>query len=212
LQSSYIGHTQKGIVGFAETDPGTCQLVGDERVAVEIAGYVEREVAGHPNTHRPHDRVQHVPVVVQEALSTRLDLTVIGIPAGDLPTWCVGDEGAALLQAGQHTGHALGAFQATVEGFDEVLLAHPFGWGWQDRDALLIGDPPYPGLVGIGALLEDGWLEAGDADDVVEEVHEVLWALQSLEIAVQDDAIPAGVDELDSLAQHCRQLIHGMVS
>ena len=42
---------------------------------------------------------------------------------------------------------------------------------------------------------------AVDADDVVEEVDQVLWTLQSFEIAAQDDAIPARVDELDSLTQ-----------
>jgi hypothetical protein len=34
----------------------------------------------------------------------------------------------------------------------------------------------------------------------VEEVDQVLRALQPLDVAIQDDAIPAGVDELDSLA------------
>jgi hypothetical protein len=54
----------------------------------------------------------------------------------------------------------------------------------------LVGDPAYPGLVGLGALLQDGWLDAGDAHDIVEEVDQVLWALQPLEIAVQNDAVP----------------------
>ena len=60
----------------------------------------------------------------------------------------------------------------------------------QHRDTQLVGDASYPGLVGVGALLEDGRLEAGDADDVVEEVDQGLWTLQPLEVAVQNDAIP----------------------
>jgi hypothetical protein len=32
-------------------------------------------------------------------------------------------------------------------------------------------------------------------------VDQVLWTLQTLEITSYDNAIPAGVDELDSLAQ-----------
>ena len=35
----------------------------------------------------------------------------------------------------------------------------------------------------------------------MEEVDQVLWTLQSFEIAAQDDAIPAVVDELDSVTQ-----------
>jgi hypothetical protein len=96
------------------------------------------------------------------------------------------------------------SIQAAIEGFDEVLLAHASGrrwWRLQDRDAPLVGDPAYPGRVGLGALLQDGWLDAGDAHDIVEEVDQVLWALQPLDIAVQNDAIPARVHELDSRAQ-----------
>ena len=53
----------------------------------------------------------------------------------------------------------------------------------------------------VSALLEYGRLDRVDADDFMEEVDQVLWALQSLDVAVQDDAIPAGVGELDSVAQ-----------
>src|SRR5216683_6745503 len=145
-----------------------------------------------------------VPVVVKEAFPTGLDEAIVGVPTGWLAMRHVGDERAALLQAGQHTGHAFGAFQLSVVGLDDILFAHAFGWGWRcclDGNAQLVGDAPHPGLVGVGALLEHGRLDAGDADDVVEEVDQVLWPLQPLDIAIQDNAIPARVDELDSAAQ-----------
>jgi len=69
-----------------------------------------------------------------------------------------------------------------------------------DRDAELVSNPPHPGLVGIGPLLEYGWLDGRDCDDVMEEVDQVLRALQPFDVAVQDDAIPARVKELDGVA------------
>jgi len=62
-------------------------------------------------------------------------------------------------------------------------------------------DPSHPGLVGVGALFENGRFDTGDADHVVEKVDQVLWALQPLDVAVQNDAIPARVDELDNAAE-----------
>jgi hypothetical protein len=44
----------------------------------------------------------------------------------------------------------------------------------------------------------------------MEEPDQVLWALEPLKVAAQHDWIPAGVDEVDSLAQHCGQLLHGL--
>jgi len=35
----------------------------------------------------------------------------------------------------------------------------------------------------------------------VEEVDQVLWTLESLDLTVEDDAIPTGVDELDNWAE-----------
>jgi len=98
---------------------------------------------------------------------------------------------------------------------DEIFLAHSFGWGGrrcQDGDVVLVGDTSHPGLVGIGALFQDSWLDTGNADDVVEEVDQVLRTLQPLDVAVQHDAIPARVGELDSAAEQAQQLIHGMTS
>ncbi|SRR5229473_1123960 len=176
---------------------------------VQVAGDVEREVAGHPQAHRAHDGVQDVPVVVQEAFSTRLDEAVVAIPTGWRPPRRVGDEGAALLHARQHAGHALRAFQASVVGLDQLLFTHTTRRG-QDRDGVLVGHPAHPATVSSGALLKDSWLDAGHANKVVEEVDEVLWALQSLDVAGYDDAIPARVGELDSVAQQRQQSFHGM--
>src|SRR5438874_9972705 len=137
---------------------------------------------------------------MEEAFAAGLDETVVGVSTGWLVLRRVGHEGAALLEAGQDTGYAHGAMQATVVRLDQLFFAQP-AWCGQHGDVLLISDPPYPRLVGIRALLKDRRLEAGDADDLPEEVHQVLWALQPLDVAGQDDAIPTGVDELDSSAQ-----------
>ena len=71
-------------------------------------------------------------------------------------------------------------------GLGQFFFAHAASRG-QDGDAVLVGDAPHPGLVGIGALLKDGRLDAGDADDIVEEVDQVFWTLQPLDVAVRDD-------------------------
>ncbi len=147
---------------------------------------------------------------MQELLSTRLDEAVVPIAARWRAPRRVGDEGAALLHAREHADHARGTFHASVVRLDQVFFAHAFRRS-QDGDPLVVGDSPHPGFVGVGALLEDGWLDAGDADDIVEEVNEVLWALQSLDVAVQHDAIPTRIHPLDSRAQKLQQSIHGMI-
>jgi hypothetical protein len=88
------------------------------------------------------------------------------------------------------------------------LFAHA-AWCGQNGDAAVVGHPPDPGPIGLGALFEHGRLEAFDADDVVEEVDQVLGSLHPLEVAGQDDAIPTGVDELDSATKQLWQSIHG---
>jgi hypothetical protein len=69
------------------------------------------------------------------------------------------------------------------------------------RDPAFLGRPPHPGLVGIGALLEHGRLNCVDANDILEEVDQVLWTLQLPDVAAQADAIPTGLGEPDSLTQ-----------
>src|SRR5262249_740859 len=143
----------------------TSELLCDERVAVEVAGHIEREVTGHANAHPSHHRIQHVPVIVQEPFATRLDQTVVGIAARWLAVRHVGDEGAALLLAGRYTGNGLGTFQVSVIGLDHLLLADATGCR-EHWDTSLVRDPSYPGLVRVGALLQHGRLDAVDADDV----------------------------------------------
>jgi hypothetical protein len=52
--------------GAAKSHGGACQPLGNKRITVEVAVDVEREIASDPHAHRPHDRVELVPVVVQE--------------------------------------------------------------------------------------------------------------------------------------------------
>jgi hypothetical protein len=37
LERGHIADAEEGIVGFAEADPGACQLLSDKRVASEVA-------------------------------------------------------------------------------------------------------------------------------------------------------------------------------
>ena len=201
LQGRHIFDGQKGVIEFTESHSVASQLLSNKRVTVEVAGHVEREVTGDPHAHRAHHRVQHVPVGVQELFSTRLDEAVVGIAARHLPARHIGHERAALLHAGQDTGDALLVLQAPVVGFDQLLFLDAMRCG-HDRDGQLVSNPPHPGLVGIGPLLEHGRLDGLDADDVMEEMDQVLRALQPFDVAVQDDAIPARVKELDGVAQN----------
>src|SRR5712691_9233734 len=112
-------------------------------MAVELAGDIEREVARYAYAHRPHNRIEHLPVKMQEAFSTRFDEPVVGITTARLPVRRVGDEGATLLQAGQHAGDVFDPLHPAVEGLDEVLLALSSGRRWrrlQDGDVPLVGD------------------------------------------------------------------------
>ncbi len=167
-------------------------------MTVEEARDVERKVAGDPHAHRSHDRVQHVPVVVQELLSARFDEPVVGVAAGWPAMRRIRDEGAALLHAGEHAGHALGALQATVVGLDQFFFADAT-WCGQDGEPEFFGRPSHPGLVDVGALLEHGGLDAVDADDILEKVDQVLWPLQPLDVAAQDNTIPARAECLNTL-------------
>src|SRR6266498_6091 len=87
-------------------------------------------------------------VVMQGAFSTRFEEAVVAVTTGWLPLRCIGDEGAALLQAGQDAGNALATLHAAAEGLDDILLAYPFfGRGrrrWQDGDVLLLGESAAP--------------------------------------------------------------------
>jgi len=91
---------------------------------------------------------------MQEPLPTGLDQAVVGITTGWFAMQRVGDEGAALLQAGEQTGHALAVPQASIVRLDQFLFAHAARRG-QHRDVALAGDPPHPGLVRVGALFKD---------------------------------------------------------
>src|SRR4029453_19033706 len=123
-----------------------------------------------------------IPVVVQKLFAAGLDEAVVGVPTGHLPAWHVRHERAALFQAGQHARHALVSGQAPIVGLDQFLFLDAAG-GRQDRDAALLGDPPHPGLVASGALLEHGRLDRVDADHVVKEVDQVLGTLEPLKVA-----------------------------
>jgi len=94
LELLEIGGGQEGIVVLLEGYSPTGQLLGHEGVAVQSAGHIEGEIRRHPETHRPHDRVQHVEVVVEKLLATCLDETVVGIAALGFGPRGVGDEGS----------------------------------------------------------------------------------------------------------------------
>jgi len=207
LQRRKVRHVQERVVLLPEAHPRAGQLLRDEGMPIEVAGHVEREVRRHPQAHRPHDRIEHVAVVVEELLATGLDESVVGVPAPRRETWGVGDEGTSLLHAGEYASHPFVATQPSVIGQHHVLFPLAFH-GLKHRDLLLGGELTHPFPIPVRPARQLRWLNARDANHIVEEVREVLRPLQPFDVAVQHDAIERGVGELDVTTQKLRQSIH----
>src|SRR5580693_3649020 len=90
----------------------------------------------------------------------------------------------------------LGAFpcHASLPRHDMVLLAHPL-LGPFDRQPMIAGKGFHPGLVVGGPLAQDLLADHRNADHLTEEVHDLLGARETAEVAVNDNAVEAVVDE-----------------
>ena len=119
----------------------------------------------------------------------------------------VGDVGGALLHALEDHGHACVSLERAVVGSHLLLLADSLGRR-QDRDPVLLGVAVQPAPIGGGAprqhLRSNPWVAA----DVTEEVNDVLRSLQARIVAAQDDAVPAGIAELDEAPEELQESVH----
>ena len=89
-----------------------------------------------------------------------------------------------------------------------VFLAHAL-LGPFDRQPMIPGEGFHPGLVVGGAPAEDLFVDHGKADHVPEEVHHLLGPRQPAEVAVNDNAVEAVVDEGQQIAKQLGERFHG---
>jgi hypothetical protein len=89
-----------------------------------------------------------------------------------------------------------------------VFLAHAL-LGPFDRQAMIAGEGFHPGLVVGGAPAQDLFVHHGKADHVPEEVHHLLGPRQPAEVAVNDNAVEAVVDEGQQIAEQLGEQFHG---
>ena len=208
LQCSDVGDGEEGVVGLAEADPRAVQLLLDEAVAVEVIGGLEREERGHPHHLRAQSFVANIEIVVREAAALGGEDSVMRVLGGIFRY--ADPEGRPLLHALEDIVDAVGAFpcHAPLPRHDMVLLAHPL-LGPFDRQAMIAGEGFHPGLVVGGPLAQDLLADQRNADHLTEEVHDLLGARETAEVAVNDNAVEAVVDEGEQVAEQLGEQFHG---
>jgi hypothetical protein len=73
-----------------------------------------------------------------------------------------------------------------------VFLVHPL-LGPFDRQSMIAGEGFHPGLVVGGPLAQDLLADHWNTDHLTEEVHNLLRARETAEVAVNDNAVEAMV-------------------
>src|ERR1700704_2075085 len=208
LQRGDVVDGEEGVVGLAEADLGALQLLLDEAVPVEVVGGVERKERGDPNHHRAQGFVAEVEVVVREAAALAGEDAVIWILGG-----VFGDADAKarpLLHALEDEVDAVGVVpgHAALPGQDMVFLAHAF-LGPFDRQPMIAGEGFHPVLVVGGALAQDLLADDRYADHLTEKVHDLLGPREPAEVAVNNNAVEAVVDEGQQIAEQLGEQFHG---
>ena len=143
---------------------------------------------------------------MQEALGRAPDNPVIIATRRGMARF-IGDEGGALLHALEDHDDAFLGLERAVVGSDHLLLADSLGRR-QDRDPVLLGVAVEPAPIGGGAPRQHLRGNPYVAADVAEEVNDVLRSLQARVVAAQDDAVPAGVAELDEAPEELPESVH----
>ncbi len=208
LQRGHVIHREKGIVGLAEADPRSVELLLDEAVTIEVIRGLERQERGDPHHHRAEGFVTDVEIVVGEAAALTRQDAIIDVLGGVL--WHGDTKGRPLLHALEDVidAVAIRPHHATLPRQDMVFLAHalfcPF-----DREAMIACEGFHPVLVVGGALAQDLPADHGNASDLMEEVHHPLGPRQPAEVAVYDDAVEAVVDEGKQAAEQLGEQVHG---
>src|SRR4029077_10424675 len=91
-------------------------------------------------------------------------------------------------------------FFLTPSGEHIVFLAHPL-FGPLDRDIMIAGEGLDPVLVVGRSLAQDLFAEHRNANDVSEKVHHLFGPRQPTEVAVNDNAVEAMVNEQQQAAE-----------
>ena len=89
-----------------------------------------------------------------------------------------------------------------------VFLAHAF-LGPFDRQPMIAGEGFHPVLVVGGALAQDLLADDRYADHLTEKVHDLLGPREPAEVAVNDNAVEAVVDEGQQIAEQLGEQFHG---
>ena len=208
LQRGHVIHREKGIVGLAEADPRSVELLLDEAVTIEVIRGLERQERGDPHHHRAEGFVTDVEIVVGEAAALTRQDAIIDVLGGVL--WHGDTKGRPLLHALEDVidAVAIRPHHATLPRQDMVFLAHalfcPF-----DREAMIACEGFHQVLVVGGALAQDLPADHGNASDLMEEVHHPFGPRQPAEVAVYDDAVEAVVDEGKQAAEQLGEQVHG---
>ena len=192
---------------LAEADPLPLEFLLDEAVTVQVIGDLEGEERGHPQDHRPERLVADIEVVVCEAAALTGEDAVMRVLARILRQ--ADAVGRPLLHALEDEVDAIGvASRHPMEPRqDVVLLAHPL-LGPLDRDRMIARIGFHPALVIVRPLAQHLLADLGDTDDVAEEVHDQLRPRQRCQIAVNDNAIEAVIDEDQELAEQPGEDVH----
>ena len=207
MECARVCDRQKGIVVFAESDPGAGELLRDEGMPVEIVRHVKRDVRCHPHHQRPEDVVPEVEVVVGEPAPVPAEDAVIGISGRKLGH--AGAKGQALLHALEDEVHAvpLRPFHPAQPRQDVLFfpdsLHRPF-----DGHAVIARKGLHPAGVIIGPLSEHLFRDRPAPQDVAEEIHRILRAQQAGQVTVNHDAIETVVDKHEELAKHLVESFH----
>ena len=73
---------------------------------------------------------------------------------------------------------------------------------------MVAGEGLDPGLVVGGPLAQDLLAHHRDTEDLAEEVDDLLWPRQSVQVAVNDNAIEAMINEDEKIAKQRGEQLH----
>jgi hypothetical protein len=74
---------------------------------------------------------------------------------------------------------------------------------------MIAGEGFHPGLVVVGPLAQNLLADHRNADHLTEEVHDLLRTRETAEVAVNDNAVEAVVDEGEQVAEQLSEQFHG---
>lgn len=180
----------------------------DEAVAVEVVGGLEREERRHPHDHGAENLVADIEVVVREAAPLRRQDAVIGVLCRELRH---GDaERRPLLHALENEVDAVGVrpHHLPQPRPNMVFLAHAL-LGPLNGDVVVACKGLDPVLVVGAAPAQHLLADHRNADHLAQEVGDLLGSRQPAQVAVDDNAIEAVIDEDNKIAEQLDEQFHG---